>query len=89
MIMIKLLANRYKLPDALTRASLGEAGFWPLMTTMGTQMCAKGDDGYVARWWGQRVFSTSDHLDRVLADRQHVAATGDGLHQQLRHKLVA
>jgi tripartite ATP-independent transporter DctM subunit len=38
MITIKLMANRYKLPDALPRASWGEAGraagaaFWPLMT---------------------------------------------------------
>jgi TRAP-type transport system large permease protein len=38
MITIKLMADRYKLPDALPRASWGEAGraagaaFWPLMT---------------------------------------------------------
>jgi len=38
MITIKLMANRYKLPDALPRASWGDAGkaagaaFWPLMT---------------------------------------------------------
>jgi TRAP-type transport system large permease protein len=38
MITIKLMANRYNLPDALPRASWGEAGraagsaFWPLMT---------------------------------------------------------
>jgi tripartite ATP-independent transporter DctM subunit len=38
MITIKLMANRYNLPDALPRASWGDAGraagaaFWPLMT---------------------------------------------------------
>jgi tripartite ATP-independent transporter DctM subunit len=38
MITIKLMANRYKLPEAQSRASWGEAGqaagaaFWPLMT---------------------------------------------------------
>jgi tripartite ATP-independent transporter DctM subunit len=38
MITIKLMANRYKLPEALPRASWGDAGragasaFWPLMT---------------------------------------------------------
>jgi tripartite ATP-independent transporter DctM subunit len=38
MITIKLMADRYKLPDALPRASWGDAGraagaaFWPLMT---------------------------------------------------------
>jgi TRAP-type transport system large permease protein len=38
MVTIKLMANRYNLPDALPRASWGEAGkaagaaFWPLMT---------------------------------------------------------